>query len=451
MTSFLELGLSEKVIKTIENAGFKKPTPIQKASISHILQHKDLLGIAQTGTGKTGAFILPILTLLEKSRARARMPRIIILEPTRDLASQVENNFQKFGKNHKFTTAMLIGGTPFEEQEKALLHGVDIIIATPGRLLDLFERGKLILSGIQIFVIDEADKMLDLGFLPDIERISKNIPFTRQMLFFSATMPPEIEKLSEKFLHCPVIVKVDSTAKTAGTIDQKFIKSEDKSWEKRATLRFFLEKEKKDIKNAIIFCNKKKDVSELFRSCIKHGYNVGSLHGDMDQSSRTSILSNFKSGNLKYLIASDVAARGLDIDDISHVFNYDVPTNPEDYIHRIGRTGRAGRLGKSFTIVTKKDEKYLKAIVDLTKITPEWVEVDFEEPKNYKNDQETKSSSPKKTKNSQKKKETLKNAPKMDEKKLKTSEKKRLPKKKAESRSIAGFGNHVPAFMRIEL
>ena len=374
---FTDLGLSPKVLSAVTDAGYTQPTPIQAGAIPHALQGKDVLGIAQTGTGKTAAFVLPMITRLEKGRARARMPRTLILEPTRELAAQVEENFVKYGKNHKLTVALLIGGVSFDEQERKLERGADVLIATPGRLLDHFERGKLLLTGVEILVIDEADRMLDMGFIPDIERICKLIPFTRQTLFFSATMPPEITKLTEQFLHAPVRVEVAKAATTASTVTQRLVKSGSKSWDKRETLRNLIREEGDGIKNAIIFCNRKVEVSELFRSLVKHEFDAGALHGDMDQRARMTMLANFRDGKLKLLVASDVAARGLDIPDVSHVFNYDVPIHAEDYVHRIGRTGRAGRSGKSFTIATRSDTKYVDAIERLIGKEIEWLDGDL--------------------------------------------------------------------------
>ncbi|RST79697.1 DEAD/DEAH box helicase, partial [Aquibium carbonis] len=374
---FSDLGLSPKVLAAVTDAGYTTPTPIQADAIPHAVAGKDVLGIAQTGTGKTAAFVLPMITRLEKGRARARMPRTLILEPTRELAAQVEENFVKYGKNHRLNIALLIGGVSFDEQEKKLERGADVLIATPGRMLDHFERGKLLLTGVEILVIDEADRMLDMGFIPDIERICKLIPFTRQTLFFSATMPPEITKLTEQFLQAPVRVEVSRAASTSTNITQRLVKSGNKGWDKREALRKLMREEDENLKNAIIFCNRKVDVSELFRSLVRHGFDAGALHGDMDQRARMAMLAGFRDGKLRYLVASDVAARGLDIPDVSHVFNFDVPIHAEDYVHRIGRTGRAGRLGKSFTIVTKSDAKYLDAIEKLTGKKIEWHDGDL--------------------------------------------------------------------------
>ncbi|MFC5037487.1 DEAD/DEAH box helicase [Tianweitania sediminis] len=375
--TFADLGLSDKVLSAVTDAGYTKPTPIQAGAIPHALQGKDVLGIAQTGTGKTAAFVLPMITRLEKGRARARMPRTLILEPTRELAAQVEENFVRYGKNHKLNIALLIGGVSFDEQERKLERGADVLIATPGRLLDHRERGKLLLTGVDILVIDEADRMLDMGFIPDIERICEMIPFTRQTLFFSATMPPEITKLTEKFLQAPVRVEVAKPSSTATTVTQRLVKSGSKSWDKRAVLRKLIEDEGDSLTNAIIFCNRKVDVSELFRSLVKHDFDAGALHGDMDQRARMAMLDGFRNNKLRLLVASDVAARGLDIPAVSHVFNFDVPIHAEDYVHRIGRTGRAGRSGKAFTIVTKSDNKYLDAVEKLTGQSIEWLDGDL--------------------------------------------------------------------------
>ena len=359
--SFDTLGLSDKVVQAVQTAGYTTPTPIQAEAVPHILARRDVLGIAQTGTGKTASFTLPMLTLLEKGRARARMPRTLILEPTRELAAQVEENFSRYGVNHKLTVALLIGGVSFEEQNKKITRGADVLIATPGRLLDHTERGGLLLTGVEILVIDEADRMLDMGFIPDIERIVKLIPFTRQTLLFSATMPPEIGRLADKFLQNPVRVEVSKQATAAENVALSLVASGPKPSEKRATLRAQIDRAE-NLTNAIIFCNRKRDVATLYRSLQKHGYSVGALHGDMDQHSRLKTLAGFRDNEITLLVASDVAARGLDIPDVSHIFNFDVPTHAEDYVHRIGRTGRAGRSGEAVTIATRAEGKYVAAI-----------------------------------------------------------------------------------------
>ncbi|MDF1634981.1 DEAD/DEAH box helicase [Mycoplana sp. MJR14] len=376
MTTFSDLGLSQKVLSAVTDAGYTIPTPIQAGAIPPALQRRDILGIAQTGTGKTASFVLPMLTILEKGRARARMPRTLILEPTRELAAQVAENFDKYGKNHKLNVALLIGGVSFDEQDRKLERGADVLIATPGRLLDHCERGKLLMTGVEVLVIDEADRMLDMGFIPDIERIAKLIPFTRQTLFFSATMPPEIQKLADRFLQNPERIEVARPSSTAKTVTQRFVAAHAKDYEKRSKLRDLI-RAQQELKNAIIFCNRKKDVADLFRSLDRHGFSVGALHGDMDQRSRMTMLANFKDGNIQLLVASDVAARGLDIPDVSHVFNFDVPIHAEDYVHRIGRTGRAGRSGAAFTLVTKRDTKFSDAIEKLIGQSVEWLDGDL--------------------------------------------------------------------------
>ncbi len=362
--SFADLGLSEKVLTSVEAAGYSQPTPIQAQAIPHVLARRDVLGIAQTGTGKTAAFVLPMLTLLETGRARARMPRTLILEPTRELAAQVVENFDRYGVNHNLSVALIIGGVSFADQDAKLTRGVDVLIATPGRLLDHFERGKLLLTGVELLVIDEADRMLDMGFIPDIERIVKLVPFTRQTLFFSATMPPEITRLADTFLHNPVRTEVARPASAAATITQRLVSTGADPADKRQRLRDLI-RGASEFKNAIIFCNRKREVAVLHRSLQRHGFNAAALHGDMDQHARTAALDSFRAGSVALLVASDVAARGLDIPAVSHVFNYDVPHHAEDYVHRIGRTGRAGRSGHAYTLVAPGDEKSLSAIESL--------------------------------------------------------------------------------------
>jgi superfamily II DNA/RNA helicase len=358
---FSQLGLSEKVVQAVAAAGYTEPTPIQAQAIPHVLARRDVLGIAQTGTGKTAAFTLPMLTLLETGRARARMPRTLILEPTRELAAQVEESFDRYGINHRLNVALLIGGVSFADQDLKITRGADVVIATPGRLLDHFERGKLLLNGVELLVIDEADRMLDMGFIPDIERIVKLVPFTRQTLFFSATMPPEIQRLADAFLHNPVRVEVTRPASTAENITQRLVPVGREPHEKRERLRDLI-RTTPDFKNAIIFCNRKREVATLQRSLARHGFNVTALHGDLDQHARMAALDSFRTGEVPLLVASDVAARGLDIPAVSHIFNFDVPHHAEDYVHRIGRTGRAGRSGAAFTLVAPGDEKSLGAI-----------------------------------------------------------------------------------------
>src|SRR4051812_19006546 len=362
--SFSNLGLSDKVLAAVAATGYTTPTPIQEQAIPHVLARKDVLGIAQTGTGKTAAFVLPMMTMLEKGRARARMPRTLILEPTRELAAQVKEQFDKYGVGQKLNVALLIGGVSFGDQDVKLTRGVDVLIATPGRLLDHTERGGLLLTGVELLVIDEADRMLDMGFIPDIERICKLVPFTRQTLFFPATMPPELRRITETSLHNPEKIEVSRPATTAAGVAQFQVSVGREPHEKRDMLRRLL-RGATDLQNAIIFCNRKREVALLYKSLQKHGFAVGALHGDMDQSARTAALDQFRKGEIPLLVASDVAARGLDIPTTSHVFNFDVPHHADDYVHRIGRTGRAGRAGTAITIVTPLDFKSMAAIEKL--------------------------------------------------------------------------------------
>ncbi len=372
MTKFSDLALDPRVLQAVSDAGYEIPTPIQAQAIPPALLRQDVLGIAQTGTGKTAGFVLPMITLLGQGRARARMPRSLVLAPTRELAAQVAENFDTYAKYTKLTKALLIGGVSFGEQDKLIDRGVDVLIATPGRLLDHHERGKLLLTGVEIMVVDEADRMLDMGFIPDIERIFQLTPPRRQTLFFSATMAPEIERITNAFLKSPVKIEVARQATASTTIEQQLIKftpsRKDRSFaEKRAVLRALIKQEGEACTNAIIFCNRKLDVDVVAKSLKQHGFNASPIHGDLDQSVRTRTLDGFRDGTVHLLIASDVAARGLDIPAVSHVFNFDVPSHPEDYVHRIGRTGRAGRLGKAYTIATPHDDKYLAAIESLVK------------------------------------------------------------------------------------
>jgi superfamily II DNA/RNA helicase len=371
---FSHLGLSDKVLAAVAAAGYKAPTPIQDQAIPHVLARRDVLGIAQTGTGKTAAFTLPMLTMLEQGRARARMPRTLILEPTRELAAQVQESFIKYGAKHKLNVALLIGGVSFDDQDTKLTRGVDVLIATPGRLLDHFERGRLLLNGVELLVIDEADRMLDMGFIPDIERICKLVPFTRQTLFFTATMPSEIRRVTEQFLHNPVRVEVSRPATPLATTSQHLVKSGREPFDKRDTLRRLI-RSAVGLNNAIIFCNRKRDVATLHRSLLRHGFSVQALHGDMDQPARMAALEQFRKGEVTLLVASDVAARGLDIPAVSHIYNFDVPIHPDDYVHRIGRTGRAGRSGVAISIVAgSNDAKAVAAIEKLIGQSIPWMD-----------------------------------------------------------------------------
>ncbi len=369
---FSDLGLSPEILDAVANAGYQTPTPIQEKAIPIILQGRDVLGCAQTGTGKTAAFTLPMIEILASGRAKARMPRSLILTPTRELATQISENFEMYGQNHKLSMALLIGGVSFDEQFRKLDRGVDVLVATPGRLLDHFGRGRVMLHGVKVLVIDESDRMLDMGFMPDVERIVGLLPPIRQTLFFSATMPREIRRLADAFLSNPKEITVDPPTSTAENVVQALAVVAER--DKVNALRRLIDG--KNVKNALIFCNRKKDVDVLARSLKSHGYEAAALHGDMIQSLRTSTLEGFKQGRIRLLVATDVAGRGIDIEDLSHVFNFDVPFNPEDYIHRVGRTGRAGKVGHAFTIATPADGGLVAAVIALIGKEIPAVEVD---------------------------------------------------------------------------
>jgi superfamily II DNA/RNA helicase len=359
---FADLGLSEPILQAIAEKGYRHPTPIQAQAIPAVLSGRDVMGVAQTGTGKTASFTLPMLDILSGSRARARMPRSLILEPTRELALQVAENFVEYGKYLKLTHALLIGGESVSDQKDALMKGVDVLICTPGRLLDMFERGGMMLTDAKLLVIDEADRMLDMGFIPDVEKIVGFLPKNRQTLFFSATMAPEIRRLSDAFLDNPRVITVSKSASVATTIvaGLALVAEHDK----REALRRLIRSE--DVQNALIFCNRKRDVDILYKSLTRHGFSVGALHGDMSQPARFATLEKFKQNELRLLVCSDVAARGIDIGGLSHVFNFDVPHHAEDYVHRIGRTGRAGLKGHAFTLCSPEDRLAAEAIEKLT-------------------------------------------------------------------------------------
>jgi superfamily II DNA/RNA helicase len=359
---FADLGLSDELLQAVETAGYSEPTPIQAQAIPQVQMMRDIIAIAQTGTGKTASFVLPMIDILHHGRRRARMPRSLILEPTRELAAQVAENFDKYGVNHDLKMALLIGGVQMGDQVKALDEGVDVLIATPGRLMDLFERGKILLTGCELLVIDEADRMLDMGFIPDIEFICEKLPTTRQTLLFSATMPPPIKKLADRFLSNPKYIEVARPASANVNIAQAKVPVSSRG--KREALRELLRTD--DVTSALVFANRKTTVRELNKNLRQNGFRSGEIHGDMDQSSRIAELDRFKKGEVNILVASDVAARGLDIKGVSHVFNYDAPWHPDDYVHRIGRTGRAGAKGKAFTLVTPEDAE---AIANVEKLT----------------------------------------------------------------------------------
>lgn len=366
--TFADLGLSPELLAAVDAAGYTEPTAIQAEAIPAVLMMKDLIGIAQTGTGKTASFVLPMIDVMASGRRRALMPRSLILEPTRELAAQVAENFEKYGANHDLKMALLIGGVQMGDQLKALNEGVDVLIATPGRLMDLFERGKILLSGCELLVIDEADRMLDMGFIPDIEFICSKLPETRQTMLFSATMPPPIEKLAKTFLSNPKRIETERAASTNKDITAFKIPVQTRK--KRETLRWLLQNDQ--VETAIIFANRKTTVRELNKSLQSHGFASGEIHGDMDQNSRLKELDRFKSGDVNILVASDVAARGLDIKGVSHVFNFDTPWHPDDYVHRIGRTGRAGAKGRAFTLVADEDAE---AIANVEKLTGSKIKV----------------------------------------------------------------------------
>lgn len=472
-TTFQDLGLSPSILSAVNDSGYNTPTPIQWRAIPEVLKGNDVLGIAQTGTGKTASFVLPMIEILSQGRAKARMPRTIILEPTRELAAQVAENFEKYGKNNKLTMALLIGGVSFGDQDALLMKGVDILIATPGRLLDQFERGKILMNGVQLLVIDEADRMLDMGFIPDIEKIVKITPFTRQTLFFSATMAPEIENLANQFLHNPTRIEVARPNQTASTIEQFLVNAKTNDHkQKRLILRNIIDQEIAELKNGIIFCNRKRDVDIVAKSLNKHGYEAAPIHGDLQQSVRTATLDRFRNGDLKLLVASDVAARGLDVPDVSHVFNYDVPSHAEDYVHRIGRTGRAGRLGKTYMISCPIDNKHLAGVVDLIKKPIPVLESDvgqndepsheFAKPRFDKRNSE-KTARPARPNNRNVKveaeaqeqpKERVRNHEPRERSYNETrrpqiNENRRVYKNHDNEPSFVGFGDDMPAFMRI--
>ncbi|MGB1390107.1 MAG: DEAD/DEAH box helicase [Paracoccaceae bacterium] len=452
MTKFSDLNLNPKVLKAIDEAGYETPTPIQADAIPHALEGRDVLGIAQTGTGKTASFTLPMITLLARGRARARMPRSLVLCPTRELAAQVAENFDTYSKHVKLTKALLIGGVSFKEQDALIDKGVDVLIATPGRLLDHFERGKLLLTGVQIMVVDEADRMLDMGFIPDIERIFSLTPFTRQTLFFSATMANEIERITNTFLSNPARIEVARQATTAESIEQGVVmfkgsRRDREASEKRRLLRDLVDAEGDKCTNAIVFCNRKSDVDIVAKSLKKYGYNAEPIHGDLDQSQRTKTLEGFRDGSIRLLIASDVAARGLDIPHVSHVLNFDVPSHAEDYVHRIGRTGRAGRDGKAITICIPRDEKYFEAVEKLVQKeiprieNPRKKDAPKADKEERREETETKSTSSKPSRSSSSKPSSSKSSSKTSSKSGNRGS--------GNDNKVMGLGDHMPRFIAL--
>lgn len=436
--SFKDLGLNDNLLKAIEDCGYDTPTPIQAEAIPHVLMMRDVVGVAQTGTGKTAGFVLPMIEILASGRARARMPRSLVLSPTRELAAQIAADFETYGKYSKLDMALLTGGVSMDEQIKKLERGVDVLIATPGRLIDLFERGRILLSDIKILVIDEADRMLDMGFIPDIEKIISLLSPMRQTLLFSATMPPEIQKLTHRFQNNPREVSVSAPASTAKNVEQFVLKTTPRK--KKADLLALIKKEKPE--NAFIFCNRKRDIGELRKFLDKEGFNVAELHGDMAQRSRTQTLQDMRDGKIDLLICSDVAGRGIDIDDLSHVFNYDVPHNSDDYVHRIGRTGRAGSTGRAWTLATDKDQDYLADIEKL--INQKIPEGDTPSQQEKPSQRTTKPSSKKSSKSSKKPQKAEKSG---GTRNSKGSGKSGKPGKSGASEDAPlGFGDDVPNF-----
>lgn len=457
MTKFSDLNLNPKVLKAVDEAGYVEPTPIQAGAIPPALEGRDVLGIAQTGTGKTASFTLPMLSLLARGRARARMPRSLVLCPTRELAAQVAENFDTYSKHLKLTKALLIGGVSFKEQDALIDKGVDVLIATPGRLLDHFERGKLLLTGVQIMVVDEADRMLDMGFIPDIERIFSLTPFTRQTFFFSATMAAEIERVTNTFLSNPAKIEVARQATASETIEQGVVmfkgsRRDRAASEKRKVLRTIIDQEGEKCTNAIIFCNRKVDVDIVAKSLKKYSYDAAPIHGDLDQSQRTKTLDAFREGGLRLLVASDVAARGLDVPSVSHVFNFDVPGHAEDYVHRIGRTGRAGREGKAITICEPRDEKNFAAVEALIQKEIPRVENPVKKPE----PKEAKETTAKEPRQSKAKQPEAEKAPRPEAPKEKPSSEKQQPRqrrgrggKRDDGPTVVGMGDHMPQFIAL--
>lgn len=433
------LGLSEELLRAVAESGYQEPTPIQRQAIPVVLMGRDILGIAQTGTGKTASFTLPMIDILTQGRARARMPRSLILEPTRELAAQVAENFEKYGKYHKLSMALLIGGVSFGDQEAALDKGVDVLIATPGRLIDHFERGKVLLSGVDILVIDEADRMLDMGFIPDVERICSMMPQKHQTLFFSATMPPPVKRLADRFLIEPKTIEVSRPASTAETVTQ--FKVHVNVRDKRDTLRQLLKRE--GVSTAIVFCNRKRDVRTLHESLTRHGFSAVQLQGDMDQGTRTEMLAQFKRGDAKILVASDVAARGLDIPAVSHVFNFDIPFSSDDYVHRIGRTGRAGRSGEAISLVAPSEKEAMAAVEKL--IGNEVGELKLDGVAS-KDEPEKKPSRGRAKKPAAKQAEKPAPQPQPQPQKPKSKPRKQR-REEDDDKPVVGLGDHVPAFL----
>ena len=431
---FEDLGLSEPILKAIKECGYDSPTPIQEKAIPNILMARDVVGLAQTGTGKTAGFTLPMIEILHGGRAKARMPRSLILSPTRELAAQIADNFDLYGKHCNLSKALLIGGSSMEDQIRILERGVDVLIATPGRLIDLFERGNILLTDIKVLVIDEADRMLDMGFIPDIEKICSLLPPMRQTLLFSATMPPEIKNLTKKFLSNPREVAVAPPASAAETVDQFCVEVSPRG--KNAVLEKLIKQE--NVKNAFIFCNRKRDVDSLTKWFKNKGYRAEAMHGDLAQSHRSDTLEKFKNGDINLLICSDVAGRGIDVDSVSHVFNYDVPINPDDYVHRIGRTGRAGQSGRAWMLVTKYDEKQLSAVEKRIGKAVDVVKLDNEPANDSKTKNKPSDDKPQKSHAQSRRNSGGKGGSKKGGRSSNTDD----------QGDVSGFGDEVPAFFK---
>ena len=355
--TFEDLGLSDSLLKTLKDKGYTTPTPIQAQIIPLILRGSDVLACAPTGTGKTASFALPLVEILSETASKARLIRCLVLVPTRELATQVSEAFKDYTKNHKLRVAEFIGGASIMKQKQILNKGIDVAIATPGRFLDLYETGCILPTEIKNVVIDEADRMMDMGFLPDVRKILAAMPKMRQTVLLSATMAPAIKKLAQEFLMSPKEVMVAAPASTAVNITQYFVnvppvKSESERFRTQVALMIGIF-EKWSISSAVIFCNKKHHVDKVYQQLKKQNFSVEVIHGDLTQSRRNRALENMKAGTAKFLVASDVAARGIDIISLPCVINMDIPMNIEDYVHRIGRTGRAGAEGLAFTMVTK--------------------------------------------------------------------------------------------------
>lgn len=362
--AFKQLDLIDPILKALSNEGYTTPTPIQAQSIPLILEQRDLLGCAQTGTGKTAAFAIPILQLLYKNKTEERGPhkiKVLILTPTRELAIQIDESFAAYGKHTGLSHTVIFGGVSQLNQTNALRRGVDILVATPGRLLDLISQGFIDLKYLKIFVLDEADRMLDMGFIHDVKRIITKLPEKRQTLFFSATMPPEIQKLANVLLTNPAYVEVTPVSSTVEKIEQSLYHVDKQN---KLNLLLHLLKNK-NILTALVFTRTKHGADKVVKFLHKHDITAAAIHGNKSQNARQHALANFKNGNLRVLVATDIAARGIDIDDLSHVINFDLPNVPETYVHRIGRTGRAGNAGVAFSFCGADEMTELKDIQKL--------------------------------------------------------------------------------------